>query len=421
MLAYRTMLALGLAGGLSLGCGSSSSSAPPGAGGNSNAGAGGSATGGSATGGAIGLGGASAGGTGGSTLPLLGNSAAEACIAYAIASCERRAECEGTPKGRCIEASFDCPDVVLSSGSTRTPAVLKACADSYSTFSCDLLLAGKFPPCVSPGTKKVGEPCLYPSQCESLTCPNKGACGVCSIPAALGEDCTAPGSTCVGHTFCGANGKCLSSTGNEPGATCGPNDLCRNGTCKDGLCVGYPGVGGSCEATNLCAEGAFCDASDTKCKLPAAAGQPCFEDADTGALPCAAGSACHILADETLGTCDPPPAIGQPCGVYHGRTNTEACGVGNRCNTSVLPAVCASKGAQGEFCKISSDCASSSSCLCGDGTTTCEKKVCSTLRFAGESCDLQGNTCHPAFACAGGKCVPSELRGNFEKACSPTP
>ena len=64
---------------------------------------------------------------------MLGNSPAEACIAYGLAVCSRQVQCSNVslevwPVPSCIAVTYECPDLSFSPGATRTVAGLLACA-----------------------------------------------------------------------------------------------------------------------------------------------------------------------------------------------------------------------------------------------------------------------------------------------------
>jgi hypothetical protein len=263
-------------------CGSSSQSPnPSGAG---QAGASGAAAmnggaGGAAGGSAAGNGGASgsagsagssagAGGSAGSGL-VLGDSATEACIAYALAECMRQEECEGSTPSEtsCLRATFGCPELLLSAGTTRTAAGLKACAPAFATFACADFDTGKLPDCATPGTGPVGAPCDYSTQCATLECSYRagGACGVCAKVGELGDDCSVAANTeCRRGLTCVADQCAPSSSANTiggvgddcsmPGASCGPNLYCAAGT---NVCTLSPTLGMSCATTHAC-QGSYC-------------------------------------------------------------------------------------------------------------------------------------------------------------------
>ncbi len=124
--------------------------------------------------------------------------AASACIAYALAVCERQKACGvGFTSERCLaNVAGECPDLVFSPGSTRSAAGMQACAKAYADLPCEDVQNDVLPPCVTPGTRAAGEPCAFPSQCRSLDCRQDGDCGVCATPVALGESCAAPDVDC---------------------------------------------------------------------------------------------------------------------------------------------------------------------------------------------------------------------------------
>lgn len=436
MRANRWVFAVVCVCALALACSSGETTGNSGAGGNhAHAGAAGSltagGTGGTGNGGSAGTSPAGAAGrsaAGGANLPPLGDSAAEACVAYGVASCERAAVCAGRPSSGCIGVTYDCPDLVASPGSTRTAAALKACAETYKTYSCDLLGAGTLPPCVTPGTRKRGEQCVYPSQCESLNCEfSDTRCGACAIEAADGEDCSAPDVDCKHGSNC-ESGKCVRYRVDAPpkalGAPCMMGDACTNSICDGTTCKALPGVGASCMSTFSCAMDAFCDTNDFFCKKLPASGEQCLPGGG-GSYRCAEGLVCHTQAQPDANTpflCGPPPAIGEPC-IYPPASTLplyQGCGDNRRCDTTTSPPVCAAIATFGVACSETDDCAAGLFCFCASGTTDCQR-ICSTLRFAGESCDLTGNTCHPAFNCVAGKCVPSENRGVFASTCTASP
>src|SRR5450432_3872494 len=192
-----------------LGCGSSSQGSSPSGAGQAGAsgaqamsGGAGLSAGGSAamSGGAGGSAGTSAGagGSAGSGL-VLGDSKTEACIAYALAECMRQGECEGfTPsEAGCLPASFGCPDILFSAGSTRTVASLKACTPAFATFPCAEVNVGKLPDCATPGTRALGAPCDFGTQCATLECnfSANGPCGMCGKVGELGDDCSVASNT----------------------------------------------------------------------------------------------------------------------------------------------------------------------------------------------------------------------------------
>ncbi len=428
---------LALAGGCSAdGGGVAKGSAS--AGGASSAGSAGVAGGSSVLAGGAGGVGGSGGGTGGG-LPL-GDSLTDGCIAYALAACGRMEECEGRGAGRCLGATFACPDLVSSPGATRTAAGLKACAIEYASFSCAELLSGARPACVTPGMRLPGEPCLYPSQCSTLSCKPAGdACGVCTRIVGEGEDCSAADVDCAFHLNC-EFGTCVNlrpsgggGAGGGPALPGGAGEPCQNGCIADhhcdpadtDLCVPYPGQGMSCQVERTCGFGSYCELAGLVCKVRPGQGAACGVDGFTGqAAYCSEGLVCKRTS-KSEGSCEPPPAIGQPC-FNDPETNSPAlysCGIGKRCDASVSPALCVGPLPPGGDCTSAGLCELGLHCQCddpaGNDPASCLKRSCVSLRYGQQPCGEPGTACHPGFSCTGGLCVPRDSRGLFEAACPP--
>src|SRR5262245_50481453 len=127
----------------------------------------------------------------------------EAWMAYAMATCRRSDECAGRTDPDAYPCSSNCPDIMFAPGSTRTVDDLLECAAIYPTWPCADVAAERFPPCVTPGTRQVGEPCRFSSQCQSLECNLVGAtCGTCARIATGTEDCTLPDVACAPGYLC---------------------------------------------------------------------------------------------------------------------------------------------------------------------------------------------------------------------------
>ncbi|HWZ87929.1 MAG TPA: hypothetical protein VNW92_03740, partial [Polyangiaceae bacterium] len=270
-------------------CGSSSqSSNPSGAGqagasgtaatsGGSGGAAGGSAAGNGGTSGSPGSAGSSAGAGGSAGAGLvLGDSETEACIAYALAECMRQEACDGfTPSETdCLQATFGCPEILLSGGSTRTAAGLKACAPAFATLACTDFNAGKLPDCATPGTRPLGAPCDHSTECATLDCSYRagGACGLCAKVGELGDDCSVAANTecreglsCVADK-CGplAASNAIRAEGEDcstPAVNCAPNLYCVTGT---NVCAPSPMLGMSCATTHAC-QASYCAKATQMC------------------------------------------------------------------------------------------------------------------------------------------------------------
>jgi len=380
-------------------------------------------------GGASGAGAANAGSGGGY---VLGDSLSEACIKYALASCVRRAECEGGMASACMTSTLGCPDVVSSPGSTRTAAILSACAADYAVLSCADEIAGKRPACVTPGTRQIGEACAYPSQCASLVCKTASAesCGLCASLVGEGESCEAPDVACTNGLACDSTKKCVKRQipGTRPsaGQACMPTVGCSADSYCDSvtsLCTAYPGLGMSCEKERWCAADVYCELDGLVCKAPPGLGAPCGVDSFTGsAAYCAAGLVCDRVSKE-VGTCRQPPAVAEPC-LIDPETQTplmESCGLDKYCDASVTPALCAAPAAPGQACyaRAANPCQSELLCVCPGFEDNCAQTVCLAMRFGKQRCDEPGTVCHPAFSCTQGVCVPRDSRGSFTERCGP--
>ncbi len=275
--------ALSLCAGALIACGNTSNP-PNGAAGSSALGgasssAGSTASGGGASGSGTTNGGAANGGAGGSGTATSGSGGAAeleptnivaACVYYARHYCERIAQCQGRAES-CDGAGDLCPDLVLSEGSTRTLAGLISCAKEWDQFSCKSMALGLQPDCITPGTKQVGEACLFPSQCSTLSCSGnyvENKCGECQTVGAGGaeSDCSET-LGCPGFLNCTADNKCTPTVtiAAQAGESCA-DSLCTAGTrCTDPakICTPYPTAGqpcpdNVCDSSLYCAPGSIC-------------------------------------------------------------------------------------------------------------------------------------------------------------------
>ncbi len=383
--------------------------------------------------------GAGQAGTGGSPLGsggtlMLGNSPAEACIAYGLAVCSRQVQCsngslEVWPVPSCIAVTYECPDLSFSPGATRTVAGLLACAEDYKTWPCDKVKADELPACVTPGERAQSERCVYNSECRGLSCESLGGCGQCARLAALDESCAAPDVDCVPGTYCSPEMTC-EATGvgvttpppgpNEPcmvGNSCVKDYYCK-GTVNQAVCAPLPEINDSCLEINACASGAYC-AADYTCKAMPAMGEPCGQGA-FGGFPnaCQDKLVCHHAPDGLSGTCLPYPKAGEPC-VLMPPTMPEygLCGPGLGCDMSQSPPQCLAPGKPGDGCGSGRACEGYARCQCPEGEPNCTERKCVGLRFAGERCDEPNYVCHPAFSCTAGVCQPIVLQGKFAETC----
>jgi hypothetical protein len=109
---------------------------------------------------------------------------------------------------------------------------------------------------------------------------------VCSDPGATDGVCALlPGQSCQADPDC------------APGERCADARVCRTPAA----------LGNPCDAGTPCPSGAVCDASI--CRQVVGAGEICPDEFTV----CATGLACLAGIHPGHGTCQPPPAAGQPC------------------------------------------------------------------------------------------------------------
>jgi hypothetical protein len=348
---------------------------------------------------------------------------ANACIAYALAVCRRRAVCNNGAPDNCLNnVTLECPDLVFSDGAKRSVEDLTTCAKAYETVPCEDLKHDVVPGCVTPGTRAQGEACAFPSQCQSLDCKMTGDCGACAVEAALGESCAAADVECDAYTACGASQTCIPLSGSLAfeGEACMPDHDCFSDYYCDGVCRPLPKLGDSCADAAACADGAYCGAGDVCFALPSsgkACGVQIGDDGQPTAADCGPGLTCSLDADAKSGTCLPPPELGEPCFFTAGLPSNYACKYPLHCNDAVSPTVCAAIAAPGEPCHDFWECEQGLMCACPPDAPSCEHKSCREARFDGEPCDEPNVACHPAFRCKGGVCLARGTQGIFASAC----
>jgi hypothetical protein len=425
-----------VAGGLvssSGGCGSSSDTSSDSRAGAANGTAGDSGVSGSSVGGSpTGVSGAAGkpGSAGAAGAPLaLGDSKTEACIAYAVATCERHAVCRNEPTAGCLAASAGCPDLVFSDGSTRTAAGVKACAEDFKAFSCERLENGELPACVTPGTRKVAEPCVFASQCQSLECKGAAGCGVCANPGGEEESCAGSTGGCALGLYCTDSTQTCQllprSTASSKfdgkacivNADCGSASYCPSAT---HTCARMPSVGMSCVESLDCDTLAYCGSGSRTCRAFQAEGQPCGSAAAATANPYCqtdVGIVCNF-STSTSGTCVKIPVAGEPCTLDEQGAPVAECAGGAHCDKSLAPAKCVPPKAPGSSCLDRTECAPDQDCDCPGGGEGCTAKICVEWHLGGQSCGGESTICHPGFDCVDGTCEPVDTRRTFALACS---
>ena len=382
--------------------GTGAAGSPAGAG---SPGSGGSAmaTGGSTAGGLAGAsqaGSSTQAGAGGGGTSNAAASKLEACLAYVKEFCAATYKCDGRSNTGSCERAIDpqCPDVLFSEGSTRTPASLAACAATWTTFNCAEYQKGKQPDCITPGTKALGESCAFPSQCSSLACSATSAsCGMCVPSASAGGACTATSQCPGGQTCDGAN--CANGVARSivaDGAPCDELHFCGDASyCNAGTCTAYPAAGAPCSASGACATGSYCDAN-LQCVAPPGAGQPCLNVANIGTV-CGGNSICMN------NLCVALPTEGQPC-LAPGAMD---CANGFWCHDPDGTRICKALGSTPD-CDIDYD--------CGPGAT-CRDKLCKALAPFHAPCDADHLCSATQATCTNGKCEPVDSLGLFAARC----
>jgi hypothetical protein len=265
-------------------------------------------------------------------------SASKACADMASVRCNKVDSCGAnaiavrfgdlaTCQAREIES---CTNALAAPGTSATPTSTESCADAYASVSCTDYLNNTLPPVCQPmpGGLAPGQPCAFPSQCQSRFCgiDKNAACGVCAPLPALGGSCAhltscGPGLKCVdGGVTCAEE---TTSTGDP----CDKDDPCGAGFSCDGA-KASTGVAGTCQPA-VTSPGAPCDPKrqtapgcDANLALAcdpisltcvavtlAAPGAPC----DNSLIVCGSGASCSIPAGATSGTCLSALADGVAC------------------------------------------------------------------------------------------------------------
>lgn len=383
-------LASCLAFGFASGCGESADDSNAATGGGAGSGTGGTSSGSG--------GDSSGGGTGGGAEVEVPDSLLGACRAYVMAQCLRREECAGTTSNRCAEtADAYCPDLLFSEGSTRTLEGVLDCAAEWKTFSCDNALVYKLPDCVTPGTRQVGETCVYPSQCATQECSGNGtSCGVCLELAEPGGACSdtlicPPGEDC-------ASGSCAPRepySGEPAPVKLGEGEYCIAGDCEKGLTC----VSNDARTDNVCRP--VPEAGDDCYLLYFGVGndgQVCSEWEDTG-----------VYCDATELKCLAAPAAGEPCGVRD-VGSTPVCAAGSYCNAS---GICEEPKGPGEPCLYSPALGQ----ICADSVCDALDSLCKETRKLGESCGAVDQTCEEHTLCEDDVCVADDTLEDFSTFC----
>lgn len=408
---------------------------------NSSGGQGAASQGGGAV---VSTGGANQGGgavvnTGGSG-QLGGTSAAQVCREYMTAVCTRIREC-GAPLFRTCESPIDaCPGILFARDSAFTVEGVVACAAQWKNHSCEALNSDQGPACSRVyGARATGAACVFDSQCRTGRCWGgisplfQQSCGVCAEVVGSHQACSPPERVCPAGETC-REGECADEAVKRADPCsllqCGPDR-----TCRDRACVPLLATGSTCTPASRCETGLGCqiaivpepmpEPTQGTCQPLPAIGQPCLPNFGYIGL-CAAGGTCD---GRPTGKCVPLVEIGGSCGYT-------SCVEGAYCSVLAYDHVpkshtCYALGKVGEACDWSSPdrgkagCADGLLCRCSDAL--CEKSTCQPSPHGTDSCarstifGRETSTCPMGEECL---CVDAECMAprcakprNFGESC----
>ena len=285
-----------------VGCGSSVSTADPGADGGTDGG----------------------GKDGGSTV-----TADQGCADLAGAYCDKLFGCALLyaditygDAAKCKERlKTSCLGSLSSTGVAETPPMTEACSKQVSSTACEDLLAKKpLDKCVpAPGAVADGSACGDPEQCASTFCAygKDSICGTCAPVPKVGDACV--------NLQCGRDLNCVLGKCQRPGTSgeaCSSRDTpCAPGlSCFGGKCVKGGGPGAACDKVEVdnpdCdgTQGVFCNPATKVCQkaLEAKAGEACGLSGSDYKV-CVGASVCKLAAGAFSGTCIAPAADGAAC------------------------------------------------------------------------------------------------------------
>ncbi len=217
--------------------------------------------------------------------------------------------------------------------------------------------------------RQEGESCADVENCATgLYCTevNTGTLGVCKPSIALGGECKLTqdckdGLVCnaaavFGSCFfqtCDANNVCTQGAAsgakcNGIGLECPKDQICAVASSAPGLCSTAPGLGGDCNFINgyfQCGPTLACQRVSQKCVTVPKAGEPCANVP----LECAAGLVCLPSGDSNKpDTCGKPIAVGAHCDAGG------LCAQGSHCDLGKL--VCTKNRQVGDSCKNGNEC-----------------------------------------------------------------
>ncbi len=216
-----------------------------------------------------------------------------ACDRYAQTYCDAAETCDlGTASfidpATCADRFATlCENAFALDGTAVTAEDLDVCAATIEDALCGGNFGALFDVCypLLAGTRPDGAPCATLTQCAGGWCDvtDESGCGVCGSLPVAGEPC--PDGLCALSAVC-SEGTCVAITFAEDGEPCDPPAIQCNfrSSCAGGVCVALAAEGEPCEP-GRCRSGLECDATSNVCIVeppPAAEGEPCGFDMDTG-------------------------------------------------------------------------------------------------------------------------------------------
>lgn len=284
----------------------------------------------------------------------------KACTDLAESECAKRQSCTDSIDlaGFSIERNFGdmatclareklaCVTNLASPGTGNNPAQIEKCVDAFPTYACaDFFGANPPDACAPVGSRTMGQPCSFNSQCQGRFCSNDktATCGTCAPSPAAGDPCTL--SNCGHHQTCVASTLLCQDRG-DLDAFCDATHPCG----FDLSCVVLPGdPTGTCQVARV-NEGDPCLGATQpgchgnfgiSCRGPAAGrvctrialvddGQACGTLADGSRADCRRGecfTATGLATTAELGTCKANVDTGGACDTNLG----PSCFVPDRC------------------------------------------------------------------------------------------
>ncbi len=291
-----------------------------------------------------------------------------------------------------ISANAECDPLVGTSQST-----LNACASALSGAAC--VVSDGLP------TALLGTPSCIEALL-GIQARVVGAGQTCGFASASCEV-----SICQSGAFCADTGQCATTLASS--STCGDDDECASGWCKDTVCTEPIAKNGACGPDDRCAGLLACLGGTCSDRLPAGSGT-CDGDED-----CQSGSECAFGTCTAFDDCTPRGA-----GVYC--DDDDDCASTMYCDFD--SDTCQPLVGEGDACSDFNACAPELYC-----STTCQPRAvidesCATARcLTGLRCDYTddvcrfpveaGGECDSDLDCQSYSCVDLRCEASAESAC----